>query len=241
MVSMDEFELHTDSSKTIASSDSESKNLLIGLPFDRNYAERPGQSLGPLYFRLSWELMQPYPVRDIGNIVCGSWEDFKKRVKYTVPKLGKFVAIGGDHSVTIPIIDALRPKKVVIFDAHKDMEDDYLGMKEGAMCTTRRVKDLIGDKNVLSIGNRDGTEPDFKIPKKFEGAYLSLDLDVLDPTFAPGVSVPCPGGMNPQELLSLIEKVKPKSADIVELNPMIERNITPLLAAHICRRIFDIL
>jgi len=236
-------ELHMDGSYIMPGSEKDALVTIFGVPFDRRAAGIPGQSLGPNAIREAWQLLEPCgKFRDIGNLVCGSPEDLDSKLKDTVSRAkGPFLALGGDHSITIPIVESLKPKKVVLFDAHDDFRDEFLGFRRGAMNVAARVADAVGKKNLCIIGVRqisEGVDSIMKrIPDGFEKCYISIDIDVLDPSFAPGTGTPVPCGLSVKELISLLQGLEPVSADIVEVNPLIERNTTCTTAAYICQHL----
>jgi arginase len=160
------------------------------------------------------------------------------------------LSLGGDHSITYPILRAFKEKygavNVLHIDAHMDMHEQLKGDRYSHASPFARALDdgciaklvQIGIRSasleqraraakfeVLSLG-ADGID---QIPSSFfeKPMYLSIDLDGLDPAFAPGVSHPEPGGLSTRELLSLIQCIKGKilGADIVELNPERDHNL----------------
>lgn len=236
-------ELHMDESCRMPGSEKTAQITLFGVPFDRRAAGVPGQSFGPDAIRKSWQLLEPKGrFRDIGNLVCGSPEDVDSKLRETVSRAkNPFIALGGDHSITIPIVEALKPEKVVLFDAHDDFRDEYLGFKRGAMNVAARIADVVGRENVCVIGARQISEGRSiirtEIPDGFQKCYVSIDIDVLDPSVAPGTGTPVPDGLGVKELLNLLVGLEPVAADIVEVNPLLESNITPATAAYICQHL----
>lgn len=172
---------------------------------------------------------------------------------------------GGDHAVTIPIGKALdvlgEPIHVVQIDAHPDMYPELDGNPNSHACVAARLLEFkhiasmtqIGIRTMNLIQNqqakrfsdrfhlvsaRDLPEQLEALPHLIEGApvYLTIDLDGLDPAFAPGVSHPVPGGLSSRQVLNLIQRVRWNlvGMDVVELNP--ERDVndqTAILAARL--------
>ncbi len=239
-------ELHMDDSNTLSGSDEEAEVTLFGVPFDRRAAGIPGQSLAPNSIRESWKLLEPKgSFRDIGNLVCGSPQNMEERLKETVSRAsGPFLALGGDHSITIPIVEELQPEKVVLFDAHDDFRDEFLGFRRGAMNVAARLAEAVGKENICIIGARQISHGrsviKTGIPDGFQKCYLSIDIDVLDPSVAPGTGTPVPDGLEVAELFSLLRGLEPVAADLVEVNPLIERNVTPATAAYICQHLLEL-
>jgi len=161
------------------------------------------------------------------------------------------LSIGGDHSVTFPILNAVSAKygavNVLHIDAHPDLHEDYEGDPFSHASPFARAHEagLIARHVILGVRCWDphqkvqaerygvtilGAQEQDRIPADLFDAplYLSIDLDGLDPAFAPGVSHPEPGGLSTLDMLSIIRRIKGPlvGADIVELNP--ERD--PMLA-----------
>jgi agmatinase len=156
------------------------------------------------------------------------------------------VLLGGDHLITLPIAEEILrvyPQLYLIqIDAHTDLREDYLGEKLSHSTVMRRVVDQLGEKRLFQIGIRSGTEDEFKLAKKMRSiispnretlrsmvkrlrnqpVYITLDLDVIDPSLLPGVGTPEPGGLTFQGFISLLKKLQTLQVigfDIVELTP----------------------
>lgn len=157
------------------------------------------------------------------------------------------VMIGGEHLVTLGMFRAAFEKfpniNVIHFDAHTDLRDDYLGAKLSHATVIRRVHDIIGDEKIFQFGIRSGDRPEFEFAaqhthlQKFNFAglgkvigevkdkpiYLTIDLDVLDPSIFPGTGTPEAGGVTFLELLDAALKVISQgnvvAVDLVELSP----------------------
>lgn len=186
------------------------------------------------------------------------FEKFYNRVSKTMSRLitkGRFlVAVGGDHSCSYPILRAIKDRygdvSVIHIDAHTDLGDlvDGVSNNHGNVFTKVRdeklithlyqfgIRGCIGKKLVapdyslfpLVDLKRMGVEKAINAIDPKQKYYLSLDIDVLDPTFAPGTGTPSAFGMNPEmlfDLLSVIaQRVELVGCDIVEVNPMLDRN-----------------
>ncbi|MBW4633875.1 MAG: agmatinase [Iphinoe sp. HA4291-MV1] len=172
---------------------------------------------------------------------------------------------GGDHAVTIPIGKALdvlgEPIHVVQIDAHSDLYPDFDGNPYSHACVAARLLELKHIASVTQIGIRTMNWVQNQQVKQFgerlhvlsarelpeqleppphltEGApvYLTIDLDGLDPAFAPGVSHPVPGGLSSRQVLNLIQRARWNlvGMDVVELNPEQDVNDqTAILAARL--------
>ncbi|MEW6070711.1 MAG: agmatinase [Candidatus Thermoplasmatota archaeon] len=173
------------------------------------------------------------------------------------------ILLGGEHTLTIGVVKALKKQykefSVMILDAHLDFRNEYLGVKNSHACVTRRISEEIGCENVYSFGVRSLSKEEKvsseKLKLKYftvselrekkisniiknlnlkEKIYLSLDFDVIDPSFAPGVSNPEPLGLNLNEILNCIKLLSSKLVgfDIVEVCPSYDNSgITSILAA----------
>lgn len=156
------------------------------------------------------------------------------------------VMIGGEHLVSLPAIKAVYEKHkdmyLIHFDAHTDLRDDYMGEKLSHASVIRRSWDFMGDGKIYQFGIRSGEKKEFQWAKehtnltKFscEGlaeavkeigdkpVYITIDLDVLDPSIFPGTGTPEPGGITFKEMMEAIKAMQGLNivgADIVELAP----------------------
>jgi agmatinase len=157
--------------------------------------------------------------------------------------------IGGEHLVTLGIFRAIFNKypdvHIVHFDAHTDLRDDYMGEKLSHATVIRRCHDLVGDQRIFQFGIRSGEKAEFEFAKnhlvqeKFTAdtidsvvdalsgkpVYLTVDLDVLDPSQLPGTGTPEAGGLTFDTLRKALMKVTNLNIvglDVNELNPMLD-------------------
>lgn len=175
------------------------------------------------------------------------------------------IAYGGDHSVSYPLIKATSAKNkhitLVHFDAHPDLHDEFEGDKYSHACPFARIMEDNLVHRLIQVGIRTmsphqqsqadkyGVEViDMKrfrqgvVPETHGEIYISLDLDVLDPAFAPGLSHHEPGGMSVREVIEVIQNLKGTviGADIVELNPLRDfHDITAMAAFKLMKEIAD--
>ncbi len=206
------------------------------------------------------------PLRDNGDIelIPGDILNSLKKIKefaFALIKKGiKPVMIGGDHLTSLGVIEAIseeyKDTVVIQFDAHADLRDDYLGLKYSHATVMKRVKELPGIKDIIQIGARSCTQEELnesnlfsindtkQINKIIKGKniYITIDIDVFDPSEAPGVSNPEPGGISFKEfinfLLSLEEDINLTGFDVVEINPENDiSGITCVLGATIIREV----
>ncbi len=183
-----------------------------------------------------------------------------------IHKRKKLVCIGGEHLISYPIIKSFKKKYkslcVVHIDAHSDLIDSYRGEKFSHATVMRRVAEIVGFENLYQLGIRSLNKTDTLLPfrdtnmhlfnlnkaeeyiEKIRALpiYLSLDLDVLDPSVLPGTGTPEPGGVTYKELLScllLFKNLNIVGADMVELSPHYDLSgVSSITAAAILREIF---
>lgn len=157
------------------------------------------------------------------------------------------ISLGGDHSITYPIIKALARKyprlSVLHFDAHPDLYDELQGNRYSHACPFARIMEERLVERLIQVGVRTINDHQKEQAQKFgvemiemrnwrddlvlsfdSPLYISLDMDALDPAFAPGVSHREPGGLSTRQAIDLIRKLKGNvvGADIVEFNPRMD-------------------
>ena len=173
------------------------------------------------------------------------------------------VSLGGDHSITFPIIKAVAKKypKLTIFhfDAHPDLYDEFEGNRWSHACPFARIMESGLAKRLVQIGirtinghqreqaKRFGVEviemrhlPAYARLKAAGPVYISFDMDVLDPAYAPGISHREPGGMSAREAIAHLHAVDGEivGADVVEYNPVRDvSGMTAMVAAKILKEI----
>jgi agmatinase len=182
----------------------------------------------------------------------------------------KPVMLGGEHLVTLPAVAACldsRPDLAILhFDAHADLRDEYLGERLSHATVMRRIWEKAGDGRIWQMGVRSGTAGEFAFaraghvrfhPFGLSGldaaideigsrpVYLSIDLDVLDPSCFPGTGTPEPGGVDFNTLLQSVLKLRSMNiiaADLVELAPHYDLSgISTAAALKILREILIML
>ena len=173
----------------------------------------------------------------------------------------QMIILGGEHLITLGSFTCF-PKDTgyVVFDAHYDLRDQYADIKLSHAAYLRRIVEKRGSENIVHVGARafvkeeltflnehnistvsdkeirNGNGPKLlkDITSTFDSLYLSIDLDVLDPAFAPGVGNPEAVGISSRELYDLVTTLQNKkivAADIVELNPTYDNGATASMAA----------
>ncbi|GAB6933592.1 agmatinase [Calditerricola satsumensis] len=195
-----------------------------------------------------------------------------ERIRDAVRKFladGKFpLGLGGEHLCSWPVIQAVHeayPDVVLVhIDAHADLRTEYEGEELSHATPIRKAVDLLGGGRVYSFGVRSGTREEFAFAREhmhfypFEvlepvkrvlpelagrPVYVTIDIDVLDPAFAPGTGTAESGGITSRELLKTIHAiarsdVRVVGADIVEVAPVYDpTEQTPIVAAKLVREI----
>lgn len=172
--------------------------------------------------------------------------------------------IGGEHLVTLGAVRAVCEKYsdlyIIHFDAHADLRDDYLGQKLSHACVLRRCHELVGDGHIFQFGIRSGDRDEFRFAAEhtemhkfsFDGlaetveklkgknVYMTLDLDVLDPSTFPGTGTPEAGGVIFSELRDALELVCGSlnivGCDANELSPVYDQSgVSTAVACKVIR------
>lgn len=235
-----------------------SKIVMLGLPFDGTVSYRSGSRFAPEQIRLaSWGLEDYSPtfdkyLQDVNFHDAGDLEfplgntykslDLIRENVEDIYKDGKKVfAIGGEHLVTLPEIQAISKfydnLAVVHFDAHTDLREEYLGEEMSHSAVMRHISKIVGAENIKQIGIRSGMKEEWEFMKKnntlihdykeldvfkSKNIFVTVDLDVLDTSIMPGTGTPECGGMSFVELVKWFEYLKDFNiigADVVELAP----------------------
>ncbi len=185
---------------------------------------------------------------------------------------GKFpITIGGEHSVNIPVVRNFDSDKisVISIDAHLDSRDEYLGTPLSHACIMRRAADHVGIDSTYVLGcraigeeelDRDDVIPfisayeifdkgiDWAIKQaldnvKHESVYLTIDIDGIDPAFAPGTGTPEPFGLHPYDVKKVINAVGDRLVgfDVCEVCPPADPSgITSILAARLINEVIAV-
>lgn len=202
------------------------------------------------------------------SLPFGNVEESLSRINKVISQIladGKLpISLGGEHLVTYPILEAFKQKYddlvVIQFDAHADLRMDYLGEQKSHATVMQKACQLFGGRNIYQLGIRSGTREEFEFAKqhtnlyfeqvteplneviravKDRPVYITVDIDVVDPAFAPGTGTPEAGGCTSKELIHALIKLKTLNVvgfDLVEVSPMVDTNdCTSLLGAKIVR------
>ncbi len=206
-------------------------------------------------------------LEDFGNV--DSMVKGVKQFAGGIVKENKFpIALGGEHSLTAGVVSAFENIGVISLDAHLDFREEYEGEKNSHACSTRRISDVVGTARVVPVGVRSMSKEESvdaeRLGLKFissyefhreakmkdaidkalewigmEWIYLTLDIDVIDPAFAPGISNPEPFGLDPLEVKRCINYLAPRLVgfDICEVSPPFDNGNTSALAARLVREV----
>ncbi len=174
------------------------------------------------------------------------------------------LVLGGEHLITLAPVKQMAQKypdlTVLHFDAHADLRNNYLGESMSHATVMRRVAEVVGSHNVYQFGIRSGTADEFAYGQENTGfypfeiltplrqvidrlhgcpVYVTLDIDVVDPAFAPGTGTPEPGGCSSAEIIAALHMLKRLNVvgmDLVEVCPVYDQtDRTALLAAKLVR------
>jgi agmatinase len=196
------------------------------------------------------ETFSPYSERDLTSLRVHDMGDLDvplgdKKISFRliqeglrkILSAGKFpVLLGGDHLISLPVVEEMlrvHPHlHLVHIDAHTDLREDYLGETLSHSTVMRKLLGPLGEGRLSQIGVRSGTEEEFRLARssvrsmvkrlKNVPVYISLDLDVIDPSLLPGVGTPEPGGLTFQEFIALLKELRSLHVvgfDVVELTP----------------------
>ena len=252
---------------------------LLGVPFDKNSSFRRGSAAAPplirdalhcdssnMWTELGVDVGAEGAYADAGDLRLGEGDPFpaiEQAVDELLEKRKRPVCLGGDHSITYPILRALgrrfKDLTLIHFDAHPDLYDEFQGSRNSHASPFARIMEEKLTKRLIQVGIRTMNAAQEKQAKRFGvevykighkraldevktwcPVYVSFDMDVLDPAFAPGISHREPGGMSVREVLTHIHAITGKiaGADIVEFNPAQDHTqITAMVGAKLLKEI----
>jgi agmatinase len=251
---------------------------LIGLPYDASSSYLRGPAEAPPLIRAalhsthwnSWtergqDLSAPGALTDAGDLLLSPSAEAREQIESGIAELlgggWRPLALGGDHSVTYPILRAVSRSHasltILHIDAHPDLYDEFDGDRFSHACPFARIMEEGLARRLIQIGirtmnghqrsqaDRFGVEViDMRAwqagtrPTLDAAVYLSIDLDGMDPAFAPGVSHREPGGLSVREVLTLVQDSGGilVGADVVEYNPRQDvGGVTATVAAKIVK------
>ncbi len=252
---------------------------LLGIPFDAHscYLRGPGDAPPKIREALSCQASNSWTELGVDIAAPGAYSDagdlsFREDQAFAAIEAGvgqlldegkRLVLLGGDHSITFPIVKAFArvyPNLTIVhFDAHPDLYDEYEGNRFSHACPFARIMEAGLAKRLVQLGIRTATQhqreqaerfgvevvemralPAYEKLKTSGPVYITFDMDVLDPAFAPGVSHREPGGMTVREAIAHLHAIEGNivGADLVEYNPVQDiGGVTATVAAKILKEI----
>lgn len=276
---------------SILNEDEECDTAIVGIPFDSAVTFRPGARFGPESIRSSSRLIRPYNInqeisvfdnkiiKDAGDIPCTplnikeAMKMISNQVDELFNKTKNIIFMGGDHSISYPILKSINKKfgkvSLLHFDSHFDTWDEYFGEKytHGTPFKRALEEGLIDVEHSMHVGIRGSVNDYVDIEKdnelgfktifcselekngveyvidkiinrvKNKPCYISIDIDCIDPAYAPGTGTPEPGGISSREIIYILGGIKNLNViggDVVEVSPSYDsNNITSQLAANL--------
>jgi arginase len=253
---------------------------LLGIPYDASSSYLRGAASAPPVIRKAlhspagnpWSerlinLAAPGSIGDDGDLGLPATSEARALIEQGVRRIvsrGDLpIALGGDHSITYPLVRGIAPAHqnltILHVDSHPDLYDEFEGDRYSHACPFARIMEEGLVSRLVQVGIRAGTEHQRDQARRFgaetidirawsRGArptvsgpvYVSVDLDGIDPAFAPGVSHREPGGLTARDVLDLIQSIDGRiiGADVVELNPTRDvQDLTALVAAKIVKEL----
>ncbi len=251
------------------------KIIIQGILFDEKSSYQRGPALAPplirkalhsgamnLYAENGYSI-QNDAILDKGDFSIVDYFDIQDITETFLKEDAKIFTLGGDHSISFPIVKAHQKKypllDILHIDAHADLYHEYEGDPYSHACPFARIMEGGFAANLVQVGIRTlnphqqkqaekykveirnmsnlnlDTLPSFKNP-----LYISLDMDGFDPAYAPGVSHQEPGGLSSRQVIDLIQSIETEviGADIVEYNPKRDfQEMTAFLAAKMMKEI----
>jgi len=194
------------------------------------------------------------------------FEATKKYATRMLEKKKILITMGGDHSITPGLVSAFpKDTAVLSLDAHMDYRQKYKNDVYNHACVIKRIADHLDVHNIAVFGIRSAEKEEYDLAQqhglffldaftikkmgmqkalqqtrehlKQKNIYLTIDIDVVDPAFAPGTSTPEPFGLHPFDILDIIDLFSPQliSLDLVEVCPPYDHGQTAVLAAKLIR------
>jgi len=264
----------------------EADAVVFGIPWDGSVSFRSGAKEAPNALRSitytvaptteRFESLESFKIKDIGDFEGSNRDQVFSQVEDNVAALVKekkfFTMIGGDHSVTIPVLKGIdktigKAFGIIHIDAHFDLCEALGGDTLSHGCTERRALELdnvTGPENLFFIGIRSVEPQELAFIQKtpvpvisardyskmgtaaviekakaalahLDAIYITLDIDALDPAYAPGTGTPQLGGLTARELLDLLEglfELPVIGFDVVEVAPALDASWTSVFAAR---------
>lgn len=254
---------------------------LLGIPFDGNSSFLKGSAQAPARIRQmdaegsansfsenGEDVSSGKYFQDLGDVdftgcdSAAAYQKIKEAVGNVIKDGSKLLCLGGDHSVSFPIIEAYayqyQPLHVLHLDAHPDLYEDFEGNRYSHASPFARLMEMGKISSLTQVGIRtfnthqrkqaerygvkvvEMKDFSFDFIQSFQTPlYLSFDMDVLDPAFAPGVSHHEPGGMSTRQAIQIIQSIPNLvGADIVEYNPVRDvNNMTAMVGFKLMKEV----
>lgn len=269
---------------------------LLGVPFDNAASYRKGAAQAPARIRditphiapltEEGQSLEALRIRDYGDVPFDlEWARYFAQVRHQAQQALKHpfaIFLGGDHSVTIPLVEAFDQTQtqgfgIIHIDAHTDLMNEFEGHVWSHACTARRYLESahLETKHVAFIGIRSWLQEEVDLVQKHNitvhtarrvyqqgvtaiadeiirqmaglpALYLTLDIDCLDPAFAPGTGTPEAGGLSSRDLLELLRHLFAhlpiRAMDIVEVSPPLDTaDITAMAAIKVIYEVLGML
>jgi agmatinase len=251
------------------------KISIQGIQFDKKSSFQRGPELAPPLIREALHCgslnlftengitIEDSRITDKGDFDILNYFDIETITSNHLEPETKVFTLGGDHSITFPIIKAHHKKypklDILHIDAHSDLYDNFEGDTHSHACPFARIMENGFAARLVQVGIRTLNTHQAEQVEKFgveihqmknldvtkisqfdNPVYISLDMDGFDPAYAPGVSHHEPGGLSSRQVIDLIHHIKGEviGADIVEYNPNRDfQNMTAFLAAKMMKEI----
>ena len=250
---------------------------LIGIPTDQHSSFLRGPASAPAAIRAALasahgnsatergsEIGHDFHLLDGGDVAIAEGAGDDDRIRAAIAACpGPVIALGGDHSISFPVVETLARRHghfdILHFDAHPDLYDELDGNRRSHASPFARIMEGGHAQRLVQIGirtlNRHCREQAARFgveiiearhfsnqwrPQFTRPLYVSIDIDALDPAFAPGVSHPEPGGLSVRQIVNILLDLKSPiiGGDVVELNPARDSNdLTAVVAAKLVKEL----
>lgn len=253
---------------------------LVGIPYDLKSSYMRGAAAAPSDIRntisdgssndwteTGFDYTTDAEFKDLGDLQIQEYEDLFSQLAAVYHPDESFLFLGGDHSITYPIVKTIHQHKqgfdILHFDAHTDLYHDYEGDPYSHACPFARIMEEGLCERLIQVGIRTVTKHQREQIEKFgvevitmrdldrihqlelvRPLYISIDLDGFDPAYAPGVSHHEPGGLVPRDVINFLIGLQQEiiAADIVELNPRRDHErMTSALASKLLKELCGIM
>jgi len=260
--------------------------VLVGCPLDLTSTFRSGSDAAPAAIRAASDSIETYsplldldlsdrPFADLGDLPLDprSLDASLASIEGVVSNIAKAGArplcLGGEHTITLPIVTALdkihHEFVILHLDAHTDLRTQYEGSAINHATVIRRLHEVVGPGRLIQMGIRSGTRGEFAWMReqgtlmswapgrenilleriRERPVYLTVDLDVLDPACFPGTGNPEAGGWfyrDMERLFLVLDEVELIAADVVELNPGLDPSqVSAITASKVVRELLLLL